>query len=183
MKKNIRDLEIGDFVKEKSIKIKRRVGQILSILEDSKTNPTLECILVDYKTLEPIDNLFGEHKFFKIKRNSIRHYIPRNKLFEKEKFSVGSYLMYKYNHKVKYGRVMGYLNREEGLYPHSYDSNKHNGKDLLQCVQIEPDSLKRVFDSEDHPRIFIADPIKCNQVKTEDKDAEGNPIIPRKLII
>ena len=65
---------------------------------------------------------------------------------------------------------MCYLNQEEGLYPHSYDIHKHNGKDLLECVEINPNNLKRVLDSENHPSIFIADPNKCKLVEPLNKD-------------
>ena len=82
MKKNLSKLEIGDHIKEKALRIKRRVGQIISILEDSKTNPTLECILIHPKTLLPIENLFGQHKVFKVKRNGVKYYVPRSKLFD-----------------------------------------------------------------------------------------------------
>ena len=76
---------------------------------------------------------------------------------------------------------MGYLNREEGLYPHSYDLQEHNGKDLLQCVEINPDNLKRILDADNHPNIFIADPNKCKVVDIVDKDENGNAIIARRL--
>ena len=67
MKKNINNLQIGDHIKEKSFKLKRRVGQVIMILDDNKKNPTLECILIHPKTLLPIENLYGQHKVFKLK--------------------------------------------------------------------------------------------------------------------
>lgn len=181
MKKNIKKLCIGDYIKEKSFKFKRRVGQIITILYDNLNNPTLECILVNSKTLMPIENFYGEYKTFKIKRDNTKYYVPRHKLFEKKSFEIGSYIYYKGKTRFKYGRIICYLNQEEGLYPKSYDLYKHNGKDLLECVEINPNNLKRILDEENHPRIFIADPSKAKIVLPLDKDEHGNSIIPRKL--
>ena len=183
MKKRKKELDVGDHVKENTFSLKRRVGQIITILDDSNKNPTLECILVNPKTLMPIENLFGQHKIFKLKLNNAKYYIPRKKLFEKKSFDIGCYISYRGKTRLRYGRIMAYLNQEEGLYPHSYDNNKHNGKDLLQCVEIDPNSLKRILDSEDHPNIFIANPNKCKLVNVLDKDEEGKQIIPFKLDI
>lgn len=181
MKKNIKKLSIGDYIKEKSFKFKRRVGLVTTILDDNQDNPTIECILVNSKTLLPIENFHGKHKIFKIKRNNIKYYVPRHKLFEKKSFEIGSYIYYKGKTRYKYGRIICYLNQEEGLYPKSYDLHKHNGKDLLECVEINPNNLKRILDEENHPRIFIADPSKAKIVFPLDKDEHGNSIIPRKL--
>jgi hypothetical protein len=183
MKKNINKLSIGDHVREKSFKFKRRVGQITSILQDSKTNPSLECVLVNPKTLLPIENLFGEHKVFKIKRDNVKYYVPRQKLFLKKSFEIGGFVSYRGRTRLRYGRIICYLNQEEGLYPHSYDIHKHNGRDLLECVEINPNNLKRELDSEGHPNIFIADPNKCKVVGVIDKDEHGNNIIPLRLDI
>ena len=181
MKKKSRDLEVGDHIKENSFKLRRRVGQIMTILDDSKKNPTLECMLVHPKTLFPIENLFGQHKTFRIKRNLAKSYVPRQKLFEKKPFEIGSYIIYRGRTRVRYGRIICYLNQEEGLYPHSYDINKHNGKDLLECVQIDPSNLKRILDSDESPQIFIADPNKCKNAKVLDRDEKGRPVINLSL--
>jgi len=146
--------KIGDHIKEKSLRLKKRIGEILNIRGDSKTNPTFECMLVHYKTLEPIEDAFGGHKIFNVKKDKCKYYIPRNKLFAKKPFDISSYISYK----NKYGRIICYLNREDGLYPHSYDMRRHNGKDLLECIEVNPIGLARVtYDSGD-PKIFIADP-------------------------
>ena len=183
MKKDIKNLQIGDHIKEKSFKLKRRVGQVITILDDNKKNPTLECILIHPKTLLPIENLYGQHKVFKLKRDNAKYYVPRNKIFEKKNFEISDFVSYKGRNRIKYGRIICYLNEEEGLYPHSYDINKHNGKDLLECVEIDPKHLKRSLDEEGHPKIFIANPNKCKIVNVLDKDEQGNPIIPLRLDI
>lgn len=182
-KKNNKNLKIGDFVKEKGFTLKKRVGQIITILQDNATNPSFECILVNAKTLLPIEDVFGKHKVFKIKRDNVKYYIPRKELFKKKTFEIGGFISYRGRTRTRYGRILCYLNQEEGLYPHSYDINKHNGKDLLECVEIDPNNLKRTLDADDHPNIFIADPNKCKVVEVLDKDEKGNQVIPFKLNI
>ena len=59
--------------------------------------------------------------------------------------------------------------------------HKHNGKDLLECVQIDPNNLKRFLDEEGHPRIFVAHPSKTKIVGVLDKDENGKAIIPLRL--
>ena len=182
-KKNNKNLKIGDLIKEKGFALKKRVGQIVTILQDNVNNPSFECILVNAKTLLPIEDVFGNHKVFKIKRDNVKYYIPRKELFNKKTFEIGGFVSYKGRTRTRYGRILCYLNQEEGLYPHSYDINKHNGKDLLECVEIDPNNLKRILDEEDHPKIFVATPEKCKVVEVLDKDEKGNQVIPFKLII
>jgi len=183
IKKSNKNLKIGDHVKEKGFSLRKRVGQIITILQDSRANPSFECILVNPKTLLPVEDLFGQHKVFKIKRDNVKYYVPRKELFKKKTFEIGGFISYKGKTRTRYGRVLCYLNQEEGLYPHSYDINKHNGKDFLQCVEIDPNNLKRILDEEDHPKIFIAHPEKCKAVEALDKDENGNQVIPFKLNI
>jgi hypothetical protein len=163
IKKSNKNLKIGDHVKEKGFSLRKRVGQIITILQDSRANPSFECILV--------------------KRDNVKYYVPRKELFKKKTFEIGGFISYKGKTRTRYGRVLCYLNQEEGLYPHSYDINKHNGKDFLQCVEIDPNNLKRILDEEDHPKIFIAHPEKCKAVEALDKDENGNQVIPFKLNI
>lgn len=183
MKKTNRELSIGDYIKEKSFKLKRRVGEILIILSDNKSDPTFECMQVHPKTLKPIEKMIGKIKSFKIKRSKCKPYTPRNQLFVKKGFRIGGFVSYKSNGKIKYGRVSCFLNQEEGLYPYSYDLGKHNGKDLLECIEINPNDLSRVLDLHDNPKIFVADPNKCKSVNALVKNDKGKEIIPIRLDI
>lgn len=176
MTKKKRSLEIGDTVKETVLtKGKKRIGEIVAILSDDVGDPTVECIEIDPKTLEQIETASSQLKRFKTKRSKLKHYIPRKNLFKKQTFDVGKYISYKIGSTVKYGRIIGYLNQEEGLYPHSYDAGEHNGKDLLECVEINPKpGLHRLLDSDGEPKKFVANPKKCKIVKVIDKDSNGN---------
>ena len=183
MKKTNRELSIGDYIKEKSLKLKRRVGEILTILSDNKSDPTLECVQVDPKTLKPIEKMIGKFKSFKVKRSKCKPYSSRHELLQKKGFSLGSFVSYKSNGKIKYGRITCFLNQEEGLYPHSYDLGKHNGKDLLECVEVNPNNLSRILDSDDNPKIFVANSNKCKSVNALLKNDKGKEIIPIRLDI
>jgi hypothetical protein len=184
-KKKKREFEIGDTVKESvSTKGKKRVGEIVAILQDNPGDPTIECVLIDPKELTPIEGAMGELKRFKAKRSKLKHYTPRQNLFKKETFGIGKYVSYKIGGRLKYGMIMGYLNQEEGLYPHSYDKGEYNGKDLLECVEIDPKpGLHRILEADGEPKKFVAHPNKCKLVKVIDTDNQGNPTTKIRLDI
>ena len=186
MKKTKRELEIGDHVKETSFARtgRRRIGEIISILSDSKSDPTIECIRICPKELIPLEGGNGEIKRFKSKRSKLKHYIPRKNLFTKETFEVGKCVACKSGGRTRYGRIMGYLNQEEGLYPHSYDKGEYNGHDLLECVQIDPKpGLHRIIDEDGNPKKFVGYPEKCKLIKVLDTDDKGNPTTKLRLDI
>lgn len=186
MTKKKRQLEIGDHVKETSFARtgRRRIGEIISILSDSKSDPTIECIRICPKELTPLEGGNGEIKRFKSKRSKLKHYIPRKSLFQKETFEVGKCVACKSGGRTRYGRIMGYLNQEEGLYPHSYDKGEYNGHDLLECVQIDPKpGLHRIIDEEGNPKKFVGYPEKCKLIKVLDTDDKGNPTTKLRLDI
>ena len=186
MKKTKRELEIGDHVKETSFARtgRRRIGEIISILSDSKSDPTIECIRICPKELTPLEGGNGEIKRFKSKRSKLKHYIPRKNLFTKETFEVGKCIACKSGGRTRYGRIMGYLNQEEGLYPHSYDKGEYNGHDLLECVQIDPKpGLHRMTEADGTPKKFVGYPDKCKLIKVIDTDSQGNPTTKLRLDI
>jgi hypothetical protein len=186
MTKKKRELEIGDNIKEIKPRKggKKRFGEILLILDDSKTDPMVECAEIDPKELTLIEDAFGNLKKFKTKRSNIKHYVPRKTLFRKETFDVGKCVACKSGNRTRYGRIMGYLNQEEGLYPNSYNEGKYNGHDLLQCVQINPKpGLHRMLESDGSPKIFVGYPDKCKLVQIIDIDSNGNPNLKLRLDI
>lgn len=160
---------VGDLIKEKSFRLKKRIGEILAIREDSKSNPTFECMLIHHRTLDPIEDVFGKHKTFNIKKDKCKRYVPRHKLFARKPFDISSFISYK----NKYGRIICYLNREDGLYPHSYDMRRHNGRDLLECIEINPVGLNRITNDSGESNIFIADPDNCKVVEAFYDEEDG----------
>ena len=182
MKKKNKDLNIGDNIKE-IYSSKKRIGEIISILSDSRTDPTLECIELHPKDLIPLEGAMGKHKAFKLKKSKCKLYIPRKDLFKKETFSIGRHISYRTGGKIRYGRIMGYLNQEEGLYPHSYDTGEYNGRDLLECVEINPKpGLHRII-QDGEPKKFIVDSNKCKILKVIREDSKGNATTALRLDI
>jgi hypothetical protein len=185
MKKK-RELQIGDYVKETSFVRagRRRVGEIVSIRTDSKSDPIIECIELCPKELIPLEMGFGQMKNFTSKRSKLKHYIPRKSIFIKETFEIGKYVSCKSGNNLKYGRISAYRNQEEGLYPNSYNKGEYNGHDLLECIEINPKAgLHRVVSDDGSPKIFIGYPERCKLVKVIDTDQNGKPNLSPKLDI
>ena len=86
--------------------------------------------------------------------------------------------------RIRYGMIMGYLNQEEGLYPHSYDAGKYNGKDLLECVEVDSKpGLHRVLNEDGNPKKFVADSKNCKIVNVVRVDDHGKPTTLLRLDI
>ena len=69
-KKTIRDVEIGDHVREtRSSKGKKRCGEVLMILQDNPGDPTLECVEVHPDELTPLEKGSDGMRTFKAKRS------------------------------------------------------------------------------------------------------------------
>ena len=91
-KKTIRDVEIGDHVKQTvSTKGKKKCGEVLSILQDNPGDPTLECVEVNPDDLTPLDKGTDGIKTFRARRSKLKIYTPRKKLFSKKNFRKGRY--------------------------------------------------------------------------------------------
>ena len=59
------------------------------------------------------------------------------------------------------------------MYPHSYDMRRHNGKDLLECIEVKPVGLARVTNDSGEPKIFVADPHHCKVVDVIVDEEDG----------
>ena len=77
-KKNIRDVVIGDFVRQiKSTSGKKKCGEVLAILEDNVGDPTIECVEVHPDDLTPLEKGSDGIRTFKSKRSKLKMYTPR----------------------------------------------------------------------------------------------------------
>ena len=86
-KKKKKDLEIGDIVREtRATKGKKRCGEILMILADDPSDPTMECVEVHPDELTPLEKGSDGLRTFKNKKSRFKHYTPRKKLFKKKVF-------------------------------------------------------------------------------------------------
>jgi hypothetical protein len=174
MKRKYTNFEIGDLVKDKfSIMRKRRVGEITSI-----NDHFFECIQINPKTLEVTFGLQLEPKRFKVKKDAVKKFTPVKELLRRNAFDLGTYVEFfrkKHPSHKKYGMIIGYLNEEEGLYPHSYDMGHHNGKDLLECIEVEPrKGLPRILHGNGSPKKFVASADLCKSLMVLDVDENGN---------
>ena len=71
-KKNIRDVEIGDHVKQTvSTGGKKKCGEVLMILQDNPGDPTLECVEVNPDDLTPLEKGSDGIRTFKAKRSKL----------------------------------------------------------------------------------------------------------------
>ena len=84
-RKKKKDIEIGDVIREMmaSKGKKRRVGEVLMILQDRPDDPTLECVEVDPDELTTRTKGSDGMKMFRCKKSRAKHYTPRKRLFKK----------------------------------------------------------------------------------------------------
>ncbi len=135
-KKNIRDVVIGDFVRQiKSTSGKKKCGEVLAILEDNVGDPTIECVEVHPDELTPLEKGSDGIRTFKSKRSKLKMYTPRKTLFAKKTFEKGDVIQHKRGGSFRYGRIVCFVH-PDGLYSTSHEEG-YNGKDLLECVEIE----------------------------------------------
>jgi len=131
-KKNIRDVEIGDHVKQTvSTGGKKKCGEVVMILQDNPGDPTLECVEVNPDDLTPLEKGSEGIRTFKAKRSKLKIYTPRKKLFAKKTFEKGDVIQNKRGGTIRYGRIVCFVH-PDGLYSKSHEEG-YNGKDILEC--------------------------------------------------
>ena len=182
-KKNIRDVEIGDFVRQlKAANGKKKCGEVVSILQDNVGDPTLECIEVHPDELSPLEKGSDGIRTFKAKRSKLKIYTPRKTLFAKKKFEKGDVIQYKRGGTVKYGRIVCFVH-PDGLYSTSHEEG-YNGKDLLECVEIDkkPGLLQKTG-PDGEPKRFQAQGEHCKIMEVITVNAKGEPTTMHRLNI
>jgi hypothetical protein len=182
-KKKKKEIEIGDFVKETvSSKGKKRCGEVLMILQDNPGDPTLECVEVHPDELTPLVKGSDGMKNFKTKRSKLKHYTPRKQLFSKKVFEKGDVIRHKRGGTLRYGRIVCFVH-PDGLYSTSHEEG-YNGKDLLECVEIEKKpGLLQVIGPDGEPKRFEAQGKDCKIIKVITVDSKGEETTMHKLDI
>ena len=171
-KKNIRDVEIGDHVKQTvSTGGKKKCGEVLMILQDNPGDPTLECVEVNPDDLTPLEKGSDGIRTFKAKRSKLKIYTPRKKLFAKKTFEKGD-VVHKRGGTIRYGRIVCFVH-PDGLYSNSHEEG-YNGKDLLECVEIDKASLMQRMDADGEPTRFQAQGKDCKIMKVITTDSKAN---------
>ena len=182
-KKNIRDVQIGDFVRQlKATNGKKKCGEEVSILQDNVGDPTLECIEVHPDELTPLEKGSDGIRTFKAKRSKLKIYTPRKTLFAKKTFEKGDVIQYKRGGTMKYGRIVCFVH-PDGLYSTSHEEG-YNGKDLLECVEIDkkPGLLQKTG-PDGEPKRFQAQGDQCKIMEVITVNAKGEPTTMHRLNI
>lgn len=180
-KKNIRDVEIGDHVRETSSpKGKKRCGEVLMILQDNPGDPTLECVEIHPDELTPLEKGSDGMRTFKTRRSKLKLYTPRKMLFKKKTFEKGDVVRHKRGGSFRYGRIVCFVH-PDGLYSSSHEEG-YNGKDLLECVEIDkkPGLLQKIG-ADGEPSRFQAQGKDCKIMKVITTDSKGEETTMHKL--
>ena len=182
-KKNIRDVDIGDFVRQiKATSGKKKCGEVLAILQDNIGDPTIECVEVHPDELTPLEKGSDGIRTFKSKRSKLKMYTPRKNLFTKKTFEKGDVIQHKRGGSFRYGRIVCFVH-PDGLYSTSHEEG-YNGKDLLECVEIDKKpGLLQKMDADGQPKRFQAQGDQCKIIKVITVDAKGNPTTMHRLDI
>jgi hypothetical protein len=182
-KKKKKDIEIGDFVKETvSSKGKKKCGEVLMILADNPGDPTIECVEVHPDELTPLEKGSDGMKTFRTKRSKLKHYTPRKLLFSKKTFEKGDVVRHKRGTTIRYGRIVCFVH-PDGLYSTSHEEG-YNGKDLLECVEIEKKpGLMQKTGPDGEPKRFQAQGKDCKIIKVITTNTKGEDTTMHRLDI
>lgn len=180
-KKNINELRVGDFVREKNPqKAKKRCGEVLMILQNSLKDPTVECAEVDPDELTHIYKGTEGLKTFKTKRSNLKFYTPRKQLFKKKVFEKGDVVQFKKRGSEKFGKIICFVH-PDGLYSTSHEEG-YNGKDLLECIEIsKKPGLLQILDTDGEPKRFRAKGEDCKIIEVITVDSNGDECTMHRL--
>ena len=182
-KKEKKDIEIGDHVKEiVSTKGKKRCGEVLMILADNPGDPTMECVEVHPDDLTPLEKGSDGMRTFRAKRSKLKLYTPRKLLFTKKTFEKGDVVRHKRGSTIRFGRIVCFVH-PDGLYSTSHEEG-YNGKDLLECVEIDKKpGLMQIIGPDGEPKRFQAQGKDCKIIKVITVDSKGEDTTMHRLDI
>ncbi len=182
-KKKKKVIEIGDHVKETvSSKGKKRCGEVLMILDDNPGDPTMECVEIHPDELVPLEKGSDGMRTFRTKRSKLKLYTPRKQLFAKKTFEKGDVVRHKRGATIRFGRIVCFVH-PDGLYSSSHEEG-YNGKDLLECVEIDKKpGLLQIIGPDGEPKRFQAQGKDCKIIKVITVDSKGEDTTMHKLDI
>ena len=154
--KKFKSLQVGDLIIENnSLRRNKRIGEVVFIREGKRRK--IQLVQLNKHDLSPVCNLDESRlKIFTLPENECRIF-DQSKYDRPSKFVLGQVIKCRIGEVYKYGRIVGYLH-PDCLYSDSYEKG-HNGKDLLECVEISPHKgLFRKIASNGKPKIFYARP-------------------------
>lgn len=166
-----RPISVGDKIVEKiKTRAYKRIGEVLFI-RDGKV-PKVEILELNRHDLSPLKSTdLQKNKTFSLPISQCKH-LNMLRYQEKKRFKMGDVIQRNSNGRIRFGTIVGFVH-PEGLYSESYEKG-HNGKDLLECVEISGRSgLPRKLDADGNPKVFIAEPEKCKQCEILPMDRNG----------
>ena len=164
-------LSVGDKVIEKiKTRTHKRIGEVLFI-RDGKV-PKAEILELNRHDLTPMKSGdLQKNRTFSLPLSECKR-LNMLRYQEKKRFKVGDVIQRNSNGRVRFGSIVGFIH-PEGLYSESYEKG-HNGKDLLECVEISGRAgLPRKLDADGNPKVFIAEPERCKRCEILPMDHNG----------
>ncbi len=164
-------LMVGDKVIEKvRTRNHKRIGEVLFI-RNGKV-PKAEIMELNRHDLSPKKATdLKKNKTFSLQLSQCKR-LNMLRYQEKKRFKVGDVIQRNNSGRVRFGTIVGFIH-PEGLFSESYEKG-HNGKDLLECVEISGKAgLPRKLDADGHPKVFIAEPGKCKHCEILPMDRNG----------
>jgi hypothetical protein len=164
-------IQVGDKIVEKhKTRTHRRIGEVLFIR--SGKIPKAEILELNKHDLSPLKTTdIQKNKTFNLPLSECKH-LNMFRYGEKKRFKVGDVIQRNTLAKIRFGTIVGFIH-PEGLYSESYEKG-HNGKDLLECVEISGRAgLPRKLDPDGNPKVFLAEPDKCKHCEILPMDHNG----------
>jgi len=164
-------LVIGDRVIERfPIGKRKRIGEIMFIIESRRRK--FELLQLNHHDLSPLHRHNNEQlKFFRLREDQCKR-LNEFKYREKTTFCIGDVIKHKGHLRVRYGKIVSFVH-PEGLYTESNEKG-YNGKDLIECVEIEPrKGLAIKLDSDGDLKRFVIGPSHCKTCEILPMDKKG----------
>ena len=178
MEEENRKLGVGDIVIENfNIYRKKRLGEIIFIRSGRKNDRKFELVELNRHDLSPVTKFDMTIKRFTLKESNCEKF-NHDHYRQKSSFELGQTICDEHETWSRYGRIIGFLH-PDGLYSNSYERG-HNGKDLLECVEISPrNGLPRKILKTGQPKIFCAQPNRASICEILPMDKNGGLRINR----
>jgi len=164
-------LTIGDHVIERVATGKRkRIGEIIFIIEGRRRK--FELMQLNPHDLSPLHRHNNEQlKFFRLREDQCKR-VNEFKYREKKTFCIGDVIRHAGHGRVRFGTIVSFVH-PEGLYTDS-NENGYNGKDLIECVEIEPrKGLTIKLDADGEVKRFAVGPQRCKVCEVLPMDKNG----------
>ena len=164
-------LMIGDHVIERvAIGKRKRIGEIIFILEGKRRK--FELMQLNPHDLSPLNRHNNEQlKVFRLREDQCKR-VNEFKYREKKTFCNGDVIRHTGHGRVRFGTIVSFVH-PEGLYTDS-NENGYNGKDLIECVEIEPrKGLTIKLDADGEVKRFAVGPQRCKVCEVLPMDKNG----------